>query len=104
MPGKVQPTLPAEVVQVFGDREHRPIGAVGHGVEGHGRHLRHAGLPAAGVPPFQLDGRKFMTAFAVDTIDRGVDALAAGEVATTVVQGADPRRFQVEAQARDIAQ
>ncbi|VVM45965.1 hypothetical protein PS639_00519 [Pseudomonas fluorescens] len=45
-----------------------------------------------------------MAAFAVDTINHGVDALAAGEVATTVVQGADPWRLRVAAEARDIAQ
>ncbi|MNE72601.1 hypothetical protein D3C80_1685580 [compost metagenome] len=94
----------AEFFQVFADREHGLVGAVGGGVEAHGRDLGGAGLLAAGVPPFQLDGRQAVLALGVDAVGHAVDALAAGEVATPIVQIADLRAFRVAAQTADVAQ
>ncbi|MNH37397.1 hypothetical protein D3C79_982980 [compost metagenome] len=102
MPGKVQAILLAEFLQVFGDGKHRLVGAVGHRIEGHGRHRGRAGLLAAGIPPFDFDGRQAVMAFGVDSISHAVDALAAIEVAATVIQIADLRCFRVAAQALDV--
>jgi hypothetical protein len=100
----MQATLLAQIFQVFGDGEHRFVGAVGNGLEGHGRHLCRAGLLAAGVPPFQLDRRQPVTTFGVDPVGHGVDALTAVEVATAIVQMLITWGFRITAEAADIAQ
>ena len=90
--------LPAAVF----DGEGWGVGADCLGVHREWRQLRELEAMIAAVPPLHANGRQREVAALLHAVHQGVDALAASDGATAVVQVADNGGLRVKAQAFDL--